>query len=143
MSVTHNIKGLNNVNKLYKAAAKSSAKSAEEAFNDTVLLADETAKKRSKRVVLQRLPGGRYYDPSPGQRNELRPFQRTGTYRRELGVEVSKSGTFTGKIFGNANYSDRLEKKYGNLRKSAEIAIKEFPDFLKKAYKNEMRKKKR
>jgi hypothetical protein len=123
MTVTHSIKDTKKAEKLFSDAVKKSKRSALVAFEDTTLLAHETAVKRARS-------------------RDIRPFWRTGNYTRSINFSISKAGRFTGKIFSPVTYAKKLETWYSNLKISAGIAIKEFPRLMKEAYKREMRRKK-
>ena len=139
MSVSHKLLNTKEAEKMFSNAFKKSAESATLAFEDITLLAHETAVKRSNRVVLPRV-NGKYIDPTPGQRNDLRPFQRTGNYRRSIKFKFSRSGGFKGVISAGANYSKKLEQSYFNLKESADLAVKQFPKIMERNFKQRMRK---
>lgn len=143
MSVTHNMLGTKEAEKMFKSAMKKSKIAAEKAMEDTTFYAHEVAVNRAKRVVLKKTgPRGGYAVPSAMRgRDDLRPFHRTGNYMRSIQFRITNSGHFIGKIMATVNYGKKLEVAYKNLTISANIAVKEFPKFFKKTLKEEMRKK--
>jgi hypothetical protein len=119
MGVSLKLLGTKKAEKVFALAAKKSKRSADCAFEDTTMFAHETAVKRARS-------------------RKIRPFWRTGNYTRSINFSISSKGTFTGKIFSPVTYAKKLENWYENLKISAETAIKEFPRFMKKCYKEEM-----
>lgn len=140
--ITHKLLGTKKAEKMFSDASKKCRKSAHLAFEDTTLFAHETAVKRSKRVVLRKKPGtvSTYIQPTSPDESK-RPFQRTGSYRRSIHFKITRTGKFVGQIIADVNYAKHLEEKYQNLEISADIAVKKFPDFLKKTFRAQMRKR--
>ena len=123
MTVSHNIRGAKKAERMFKLAGKKSHRAAMLAMEDTVLFAHETATKRAVSKT-------------------IRPFPRTRSYMRSIAFKINKKGGFTGIIFSPIAYAKKLETWYSNLEKSAELAIKKFPFFMKREYSRQMRKKK-
>ena len=122
-SAQFNITGTKKVQKMFKTAVKKSKRSAECAFTETVLFAHQTASERARS-------------------RKIRPYWRTGNYTRSINFKIKKSGGFTGTIFSPVGYAKKLEGWYENLKISAEIALRDFDKFMKRCYKEEMRKRK-
>lgn len=139
--ISFKLVGEKNFERLLSQAVKRCRKTAELALEDATLFAHETAVERSNRVVLQKLPSPKrgYFDPTPGRRNKLRPFMRTGTYRRSIKFKVANK-KLKGTISAGANYSKKLEEDYKNLEQSAVIAMKKFPKFFERNFRSQMRK---
>ena len=121
MSVSHKLLGTKKAEKMFALASKKSKRSADCAFEDTTMFAHETAVKRARS-------------------RSIRPFWRTGNYTRSINFSISTKGKFTGKIFSPVTYAKKLENWYENLKASADIAIKKFPQFMNRCYRDEMRK---
>jgi len=141
MTIKLKLLGTKEAEKLFKSAIKQSRKATELSMEDTVLDAHETAVKRANRVVLTKnpAPSRGHFDPTPGARNNLRPFHRTGNYRRSIKFSIA-SRKLSGKITAGAKYSKRLETEYNNLKISADEAMGRFSKHMKKNYEKEMRR---